>query len=95
MSEKEVSDDNAERHFACRRTVIDSGISESGVRLRCLDIAWNMRERAVDCDRTGSGNMHYGEFHVPITSDTLRAFAEKVEEAALLGLDVVKGKVEK
>lgn len=78
---------DAERHDRCMIQVKNSGLHEVGVRLRVLDIVWNMRDRASDSDRTGSGNMFYGEIHVPVTTDTLRAFADNLEEAALLGID--------
>ena len=77
---------DAEKHDKNMRLVRDSGLLEVGVRLRVLDIVWNMRDRATECDRTGSGKMFYGEIHVPISTDTLRAFADELEEAAMLGL---------
>ena len=58
------------------------------MRLRLLEIAWSMRDRAADCDRTARGDRTWhGEPHIPVTSDTLRAFADNLEEAELLGLN--------
>ena len=85
----------AERHDKYVDQVNNSGLAEVGVRLRVLDIVWNMRDRATDCDRTSSGKMFYGEIHVPITTDTLRAFADKLEEAAMLGIGNQKKGTEK
>ena len=52
--EKTMQSD-AERHDRCVIQVKNSGLHEVGVRLRVLDIVWNMRDRASDSDRTGSG----------------------------------------
>ena len=79
---------NAAIFDARRLAVLNSGLPEVGVRLRLLEIVWSMRDRAADCDRTAKGELVWrGEPHFPITSDTLRAFADNLEEAALLGLD--------
>ena len=79
---------NAAIFDARRLAVINSGLPEVGVRLRLLEIVWSMRHRAADCDRTARGERTwYGELHIPITSNTVRSFADNLEEAALLGLD--------
>lgn len=88
MSWHDETAKNAAIFDARRLAVLNSGLPEVGVRLRLLEIVRSMRDRAADCDRTAKGELTWrGEPHIPITSDTLRAFADNLEDAALLGLD--------
>jgi len=61
--------------------------SDPTVRCALTQLAWNMRDRANEHDRTSDPKQRFhGEVHSPITSDTLRAFADEVERIAFLGL---------